>query len=155
MVQILTNRVLLVGLLVIFTLSFGVVSGMDWERRRTHTVRPIYLRAIGALLGVVVFALAIAAIRMEHTKSHFPFRVSYRKALTGSGYVAQIRNISRGSQSVKVTLENPTLNRARVYSLVVDARDFREIGYLQGWTLASGDKITLECNGDVEFFSIP
>jgi hypothetical protein len=107
------------------------------------------------VLGFIIFALAIVVVRVGQAQVHFPFRVTYRKALTGNGYVAQVRNISRGSQSVKVTLYNPTLNRTRVYSLVVDARDFKEIGYLQGWTLASGDKVTLECNGDVEFFQIP
>ena len=141
--------------MLISTLCSGIVGGIIWEKRRARTRPPGYLRVIGVVLGFIIFALAIVVVRVGQAQVHFPFRVTYRKALTGNGYVAQVRNISRGSQSVKVTLYNPTLNRTRVYSLVVDARDFKEIGYLQGWTLASGDKVTLECNGDVEFFQIP
>jgi hypothetical protein len=87
--------------------------------------------------------------------ANFPFEVKYRKSLTGNGYVDQIFNNSGGSQPVKVTLNNPTLNQTKVYSTVIDAHQFREIGYVQGWTASSGDKITLEWNGVFKEFKIP
>jgi hypothetical protein len=85
----------------------------------------------------------------------FPFEVKYRKALTGNGYVDQIINTSGGSQSVKITLNNPTFNQTKVYATVIDAHQFKEIGYLQGWTASSGDSITLEWNGVAKVFTIP
>lgn len=104
------------------------------------------------LVGICCYMLGVINTQR---KVDFPFHLTYRKAITGNGYVAQVRNISAKSQAVKVTLHNPTFNQTKAYSLVVDARNFKEIGYLEGWTLASGDKITLECNGDVQFFNIP
>ena len=114
-------------------------------------------RAIGVILLVIVVGAMcyLFGIKQAQQRGQFPFRLTYRKALTGSGYVEQFHNISRRPQSAKVTLYNPTLNLTRVYSVVVDPRDFKEIGYLQGWTFTAGDKITVECNGDAYFFVVP
>ena len=85
----------------------------------------------------------------------FPFEVKYRKALTGNGYVDQIVNTSGGSQPVKITLNISMFNRTKVYSTIIDAPQFREIGYMQGWAASSGDSITLEWNGVAKEFKIP
>jgi hypothetical protein len=114
-----------------------------------------------AILAVGVFVICagtagyLLGTRQAQQRGQFPFRLTYRKALTGSGYVEQFHNISRRPQSAKVTLYNPTINLTKVYSVVVDPRDFKEIGYLQGWTFTAGDKITVECNGDAYFFIVP
>ncbi len=44
---------------------------------------------------------------------------------------------------------------ASVPVVIVDSRQFKEVGYLEGWTASSGDKITLEWNGVVKMFNIP
>jgi hypothetical protein len=117
-----------------------------------NTVR-IVLATVGVTLLIVCAFLFILGEKQK--SANFPFEVKYRKALTGSGYVDQIINTSSRVQSVKVTLNDPTFDRTRVYSIVVDAHQFREIGYLQGWMASSGDSITLEWNGVVKVFNIP
>lgn len=113
----------------------------------------IVLATVGVtLLVVVAFIFGMA---QKQKVASFPFNVEYRKALTGSGYVDRIINTSSKVQPVKVTLNNPTFNRTKVYSIVVEPQRFREIGYLEGWTASSGDSITLEWNGVVKVFTIP
>jgi len=143
-------------LVFLFTL-LGFASGRLYEKWRAEN-----RDKTGIIIGVItISAIILVLIGMgltAHTiqaKANFPFRVTYRKALLGAGYVEQIRNISDKAQSVKVTLYNPALNRTKVYAVVVDPQRFKEIGHLQGWTATSGDVITLECGGDTEEFKIP
>lgn len=117
-----------------------------------NTIRIVLATVVVTLLVVSAFLI----ISGHNQKlANFPFEVKYRKAVTGSGYVDQIINTSDKVQSVKVTLNNPTFNRTKIYSIVVDAHQFREVGYLEGWTASSGDNITLEWSGVVKEFHIP
>jgi hypothetical protein len=117
-----------------------------------NNARIVLTTVVVTLLVVGAFFLILA----QHQKmANFPFEVKYRKAITGNGYVDQIINNSDRSQSVKVTLNNPTLNRTKVYSLIVDAHQFKEIGYLEGWPSSSGDTVTLEWNSVSKKFNIP
>jgi hypothetical protein len=118
------------------------------------------MKKIATIILAIVIMLLIAGVysyeqRTIQKLGNFPFEVKYRKALTGNGYVDQIINTSGGSQPVKVTLNNPTLNQTKVYSTIIDAHQLREIGHLQGWTASSGDRITLEWNGVAKTFNIP
>jgi hypothetical protein len=118
------------------------------------------MKKIAKIILVIAVPLLIVCVyfnvqKTVQTLANFPFEVKYRKSLTGNGYVDQIVNTSGGSQPVKITLNNPTLNQTKVYSAVIDAHQFREIGHLQGWTASSGDSITLEWNGVAKKFKIP
>ena len=80
-----------------------------------------------------------------------PVRLSKRKALTGSGEVLKIENISTRTMPLKVTLMNPTFGRTNVFDLVLDAAQVsasaKEIGHLQGWAAAPGDIVLVESMG--------
>ena len=143
---------------------YGFSAGWLFEKRRRENKKGT------AILWLIVFAVftivfAVEAVWTVHNveqrlqvtlqRATFPFHVTYRKALMGNGYVEQIRNVSSKAQSVKVTFYNPTLNRTKTYSLVMDAGQVREIGHMEGWAATSGDQITLECAGTVEKFNIP
>lgn len=116
-------------------------------------------KAAKIILVIAVPLLIIFVYLNEQAKvqklSVFPFEVKYRKAILGNGYVDQIVNTSAQSQSVKVTLNNPTFNQTKVYATVIDAHQFKEIGHSQGWTASSGDIITVEWNGVGKTFTIP
>jgi hypothetical protein len=116
----------------------------------------IAVSVVATLLFVAVFLSLRSQIQTTKQQlANFPFEVHYRKAITGNGYVDQFLNKSDTSKSVKITLTNPTLNQSKVFSQVVDAHRFLEIGYLQGWASSSGDQIALECDGVVKQFTIP
>jgi hypothetical protein len=117
-------------------------------------------KIIAKIVLVIAVILLIEGVYLHEQRTvqkiaAFPFEVKYRKALLGNGYVDQIVNTSGGSQSVKVTLHNPTFNRTKVYATVIDAHQFKEIGSMQGWTASSGDNVTLEWNGVEKMFTIP
>ena len=80
-----------------------------------------------------------------------PVLLGRRKALTGSGFVFQIENVSLKTLPVKVTLINPTFGKTNVFDLVLDGAKItpfaKEIGHLQGWTVAPGDLIHVEAQG--------
>jgi hypothetical protein len=108
------------------------------------------------VIGVALIILAaIVFFHLSLRQANFPFTVDYRKALTSSSYVAQIVNSTDKVQSVKATFYSPTFNRTKVWTLIINAHHFREIGYLEGWAASSGDTVTLECNGVSKKFHIP
>jgi hypothetical protein len=108
---------------------------------------------VASILGLIIVAAVFFSFVIGQV--NFPFKVDYRKALTGSSYVAQIVNTSDKVQSVKATFHNPTFNRTKVYTLIVNAHQLREIGYLEGWAASSGDTVTLECKGVSKKFYLP
>jgi hypothetical protein len=124
-------------------------------RKENDTMKKIAKIILVTAVTLLIVGVYFYEQRTVQTLANFPFEVKYRKSLTGNGYVDQIFNNSGGSQPVKITLNNPTLNQTKVYSAVIDAHQFREIGRLQGWTASSGDIITLEWNGVFKEFKIP
>ena len=108
---------------------------------------------VASILGLII--LAAVFFSFVNGQVNFPFKVDYRKALTGNSYVAQIVNTSDKVQSVKATFHNSTFNRTKVWALIVNAHQNKEIGYLEGWPGSSGDTVALESNGHTKTFTIP
>jgi hypothetical protein len=99
-----------------------------------------------ASVAAVIFALLFfaQAYQAGSKARQLPVQVTYRKALLGNGYVLALHNRTRESLALNVTLTNPTFNRTKTYSVVVDAGAIQEIGYLQGWTFTAGDQIEVD-----------
>ena len=77
-----------------------------------------------------------------------PINLTVRKAMMGAGFVLQIHNQSGKSLPLKITLTNPTFNKTKTFDMVADAAPVpREIGHLEGWTLAPGDIIRVTSEG--------
>lgn len=86
------------------------------------------------LLNLVLLVLVlIPAISAED----FPIAISYRKALTGSGYVVTMKNTSAGSLRVKFSALDKNPER------VMDANATWELGHAEGFTFATGDKFSV------------
>ena len=109
-----------------------------------------------SILGLVILAVVFFSfVNWQVRQANFPFKMDSRKALTNGSYVAQIVNTSDKVQSVKATFHSPTFNRTKVWTLIVNAHQIKEIGYLEGWAASSGDTVTLECKGVSKKFYIP
>lgn len=76
-------------------------------------------------------------------KADMPVAIKYRKAITGPGLVLMVENRSSRQLAILATLKNPTLNNARNFRFDIPPGGSTEAGYREGWTLSSGDQITL------------
>ncbi|HEX3856787.1 MAG TPA: hypothetical protein VHY30_05770 [Verrucomicrobiae bacterium] len=104
-------------------------------------------------LSIALFMLvSLAIVRADDatnavpTLPPLPIKVTFRKAVLGSGYVLTITSKADDTLSLKVTLTNPTFAKQKIYDLHIDSKTVKEIGHLQGWSFASGDT--------AEFYSI-
>lgn len=79
-------------------------------------------------------------------KPDLPVSVSIRQAMAGPGLVAQFTNQSTRFLSVIATFHNPTTNQEMSIRLDLAPNLKQEIGHLEGWTLSSGDLITVQHN---------
>lgn len=75
-----------------------------------------------------------------------PVEVKTRSAITGPGLVLIVKNTSNRHLTFLVTLSNPTTRQEKVFRVDVDPDSVGEIGYKEGWTLASGDQINIANN---------
>ena len=79
----------------------------------------------------------------QYNKAPLPVKVTYRDAMLGPGYVAQVRNESPRYLAVVATLKNPTTGQMINSRLDLPPDQIVEIGHAEGWPFASGDTITL------------
>jgi len=75
-----------------------------------------------------------------------PVDVKTRTALTGPGLVLQVKNVSTRHLTFLVTLKNPTTNQEKSYRLDAAPSGTVEVGYKEGWTVASGDQLKIANN---------
>jgi hypothetical protein len=76
-----------------------------------------------------------------------PVRVTFRLAWMGQGLVATISNATDGPLNVIAELRDPGTDSSRSVSLALPASGTTEIGYAQGWTITSGQSITVTASG--------
>ncbi len=114
------------------------------------STRPWAWVAAGMLiaLGVVVFVFsrsderkAEAAARVEQSKPDLPIALTYRGAITGPGLVISLKNNSNRSLAVLMTVANATTKQVKTFRLDISPQQTTEVGYLEGWTFASGDSV--------------
>jgi hypothetical protein len=73
--------------------------------------------------------------------------VTFRLAFMGQGLVATVRNVTDGPLNVIAELREPGNEASRSVSLALDPNGSTEIGYAQGWTITSGQSITVAASG--------
>jgi hypothetical protein len=85
----------------------------------------------------------------EANRPEIPVRVTFRLAWMGQGLVATIRNVSEQPLNVIAELRESgaNANTVRNVSLALDAKGSTEVGYAQGWTITSGQSLTVAASG--------
>jgi hypothetical protein len=83
----------------------------------------------------------------EANRPVIPVRVTFRLAFMGQGLVASIRNITDRPLNVIAELRDAGAEPARTISLPLESNAVTEIGYAQGWTITSGQSITVSSSG--------
>jgi hypothetical protein len=74
-------------------------------------------------------------------------QVTLRKALVTSGNVAGIKNTSGQVIAITAEIERPASGLKKGFSITLDPGQTREIGGLEGWAFAPGDKIRVSQPG--------
>ena len=83
----------------------------------------------------------------EANRPVIPVRVTFRLAFMGQGLVASIRNVTDRPLNVIAELRDTGAEATRTVSLALDPSGTTEIGYAQGWTITSGQSITVSSSG--------
>ncbi len=111
------------------------------ELREKLTRSEVALQERTAALATRDAALA------EANRPVIPVRVTFRLAFMGQGLVASIRNVTDRPLNVIAELRDAGAEPARTVSLALNASGATEIGYAQGWTITSGQSITVSSSG--------
>ena len=95
-------------------------------------------------------AVANASIADMEKKLRVPVIESYRKASAGDGYVLEFWNASVKTLPITVQVERPGIP-SKTWTMVLPPLEppaqKHEIGWMQGWAAAPGDKITVASDG--------
>jgi hypothetical protein len=83
----------------------------------------------------------------EANRPVIPVRVTFRLAFMGQGLVASIRNVTDRPLNVIADLRDAGSEPSREVSLALEPNKAQEIGYAQGWTITSGQSITVSSSG--------
>ena len=83
----------------------------------------------------------------EANRPILPVRVAFKLAFMGQGLVATIRNATDRPLNVIADLRDAGAEPTRTISLALDPGGSTEIGYAQGWTITSGQSITVSSSG--------
>jgi hypothetical protein len=111
------------------------------ELREKLTRTEVSLQERTAALATRDAALA------EANRPVIPVRVTFRLAFMGQGLVASIRNVTDRPLNVIADLREAGSEPSREISLALEPNKAQEIGYAQGWTITSGQSITVSSSG--------
>ncbi len=111
------------------------------EMRERLTRTEVALQERTAALATRDAALA------EANRPVIPVRVTFKLAFMGQGLVASIRNVTDKPLNVIAELRDAGAEQARAVSLALDPNGTTEIGYAQGWTITSGQSISVSSSG--------
>lgn len=78
------------------------------------------------------------------TKPPFPVAVSFRKALSGPGYVAVPSTTIKSDVAVLATVQSNALGTSKRFELHLNPTAPYSLGHLEGAVIEPGDVITLE-----------
>jgi hypothetical protein len=120
-------------------LSRQTLQTLELRERLTRT--EISLQERNAALATREAAL------VEAIRPIVPVRVTFRLAFMGQGLVASFRNVTDKPINVIAELRNTGAEEARTLSLALDPNAATEIGFAQGWTIRSGQSITVSSSG--------
>lgn len=72
-----------------------------------------------------------------------PVRMTFRKALMGSGNVAGFGNMSGQTIAITANVERRSSGQNRSFYLTIDSGKTKEVGEREGWAFIAGDTITV------------
>jgi transglutaminase/protease-like cytokinesis protein 3 len=127
--------------------SHPIPASISTERSSKPT--PKKTSSLTWLILIVLVAAAtwyFPKAQREASLPTMPVEVKTRSAMTGPGLVLIVKNTSSRHLSYMVTLTNPTTHQERAFRVDVGPDSSGEIGYKEGWTLASGDLISISNN---------
>lgn len=104
------------------------------------------------IITVLVGACLIlgAMVLLQHhdlAVEKLPIEISSRASLMGKGEVVRLRNTSTRIIPVEVNLSSESFHTTKTYDMVLNPHIDQEIGHLEGWTFAPGDKVTISSKG--------
>lgn len=111
------------------------------ELRQKLTNAEVALQEKSAALATRDAALA------EANRPVLPVRVTFRPGWMAQGLVASIRNVTDRPLNVIAELRETGEDDVHHISLALDANGTTEIGFAQGWTIKSGQSLTLFSSG--------
>lgn len=112
--------------------------GQNRKQKSSGIVWVVLLVLIVGFLWMV-----LPAISKKQDLPLLPVEVGYRAALVGPGLVLKVKNNSSRTLSILANLNNPTMHNIRNYRLDISPGTTSEVGHLEGWVLASGDRVVL------------
>lgn len=71
-------------------------------------------------------------------------KVSFRRALLFSGFVAVIANTSGQVQSFNIEINRPSSGKSKILEAVINPNSTKEIGEREGWAFVPGDSVTIK-----------
>lgn len=119
--------------------------------RPRHAGRAIGVWLLIAMLLSAVFVISFLSVYdpkilnsiKSQLRDELPIEVNYRDAVFGEGLVAAFTNSTSQHLRISVIVENTTLGTRRTFDYVIAPNSVKEIGHLEGWSFASGDRISL------------
>lgn len=114
--------------------------------RKTTAKKTSPLTWLVLLLIVAAAIWYLPKAQRDASLPSMPVEVKTRSAITGPGLVLIVKNTSNRHLTLMVTLSNPTTRREKVFRVDVGPDSMGEIGYKEGWALASGDQINIANN---------
>ena len=95
--------------------------------------------------GLAIIAVAFVAWTYNreqiNSRPDLPIQVGERAALLGPGLVLRIKNTSGQMLDLAATLESPNTGTQSTRRLVIPPGGVQEIGHLEGWEFAPGQKV--------------
>ncbi|MEJ0086860.1 MAG: zinc ribbon domain-containing protein [Pseudomonadota bacterium] len=110
------------------------------EEKTKRKTSPVAWAALVLLIGAGVWYTQTREYK-EQTLPPIPVAIHHRAALLGSGQVLQVTNTSDAPLAAAVTLSNPSTQLSKSFQLTLKAKETKEIGHMEGWSLSPGDQI--------------
>lgn len=113
----------------------------DWRctnSKAIHKLEKMNKLLMSALTAVLLFGSTAGA-----WADSFPATVTFRKAVTGPGYVLVINTTLKQDVPAILTVFSTALATENTYKINLTWRKSTQLGYREGITVYPGDKITL------------
>jgi hypothetical protein len=108
------------------------------------------------VLMSAVTAVFLMVISAQSWADSFPANVTFRKAVTGPGYVLVINTTIKQDFPAILTVFSSGLATENSYKINLSWRKATQLGYREGITVYPGDRITLaNANYEMLHFELP
>jgi len=100
------------------------------------------------MVRYLLIACALFALTTGLKADPVPVKVTFRESLLIHGtFVAQFRNQGDTGLVLHIEFDRPDSSDRKTFTLLVPANSFKEVGHNQGWTVKSGDQISITSEG--------